>query len=656
MSLFSTAVGQSKGIWTGDDISFSKANSADWTSAQNQDRITDSIWITRRNDQGLINYKLESTYAYNTSPLKTKWAMGTTSNLSTLSFRDWENAVGSNPPGSVNKDMVLFIEKGGDSIYIDIKFTKWSSGGTGGGFTYTRSTDCRSFTSVTASSCDSMVSPSKRHVWRTSGIYTDTLTNANSCDSILTINATIHSQDTGFIFKSGCGSYILPWSKREVTKTGTYHDTLTKGTVCGRDSILEAKIFIYPVPTKDYDVTGCDSFVSPSGKYVWTKSGKYDDVLKSSKTCDTAVTVNLTIYASSHTSYKTATCDSFVSVGNRVYRTTGMYSDTLQTYTGCDSVINVDLTVNNSSFTKISPIVCRATYLSPSGKYTWNTTGVYYDTLQTTSSCDSVLEIHLGIAPKLNTIKIESCEPWSSPSGKYVYTVSAVYYDTIPAGSDCDSVLTINFTKLETSSETKVVLAAINKFNSPSGKYVWTSDGTYKDTIPNVAGCDSFITFDIKIQSFSLDITQNGNELTAVADGVNYQWLDCDNGFAKVPGETSKKYDVTKKGTYAVELGNQWNTDTSSCIEMNLGIRNNMPADVLIYPNPNQGRFMLDLGSIVDDVQFVSVTDVNGKLLYMNVSVTKTMDIDLRDQISSGVYFIRIVGSDFSYNTSAVVE
>lgn len=44
--------------------------------------------------------------------------------------------------------------------------------------------------------CDSLVSPSAKYTWKTSGLYTDTLTNQFGCDSILNINLTIATRST----------------------------------------------------------------------------------------------------------------------------------------------------------------------------------------------------------------------------------------------------------------------------------------------------------------------------------------------------------------------------------------------------------------------------------------------------------------------------
>ena len=37
----------SQTFWTGPKITFTKADDADWTLEENQDRITDNVWITR---------------------------------------------------------------------------------------------------------------------------------------------------------------------------------------------------------------------------------------------------------------------------------------------------------------------------------------------------------------------------------------------------------------------------------------------------------------------------------------------------------------------------------------------------------------------------------------------------------------------------------
>jgi len=126
-------------VWTGPTTTFTKANNANWTLEVNQDRITNNVWITRANNQGIFNIVTEANYTDFLSPSDTEWAIGTTANIGSLTFQNWEDTSVSNPPSLVNQDMVVHLIT--DDVYIDIKFTSWQSGGAGGGFAYERSTD-----------------------------------------------------------------------------------------------------------------------------------------------------------------------------------------------------------------------------------------------------------------------------------------------------------------------------------------------------------------------------------------------------------------------------------------------------------------------------------------------------------------------------------
>lgn len=126
-------------IWNGPTISFAKAAGADWTLAENQDRITDSVWLTRASSQGIFNIKSEAVYTHNLSPAGTEWAYGTTANYAALVYKNWEawtGGAGGGPPSTVGQNAVLHLM--GSNTYLDLKFTAWS--GPNGAFSYLRST------------------------------------------------------------------------------------------------------------------------------------------------------------------------------------------------------------------------------------------------------------------------------------------------------------------------------------------------------------------------------------------------------------------------------------------------------------------------------------------------------------------------------------
>ena len=136
-----TASAQDFTIWSGPDTTITKANFADFTQADNQDRITANVWLTRGADDGLYNIAKEGSEGSN-SPTGTKWALGTTEQLGSgdLEFTTLKTAANNKMKEVPGKAFVLYLEE--EDVYIDVTFISWTSGkSSGGGFSYKRSTN-----------------------------------------------------------------------------------------------------------------------------------------------------------------------------------------------------------------------------------------------------------------------------------------------------------------------------------------------------------------------------------------------------------------------------------------------------------------------------------------------------------------------------------
>src|SRR5690606_6661206 len=90
----------------------------------------------------------------------------------------------------------------------------------------------------------------------------------------------------------------------------------------------------------------------------------------------------------------------------------------------------------------------------------------------------------------------------TSPSGNITWTTNGTYQDTIPNAAGCDSIITINLTVNRNTLDTISPIVCDN-YISPSRNYNWTVSGTYQDTVPNSIGCDSLITIDLKVNNGS---------------------------------------------------------------------------------------------------------------------------------------------------------
>ena len=161
------------------------------------------------------------------------------------------------------------------------------------------------------------------------------------------------------------------------------------------------------------------------------------------------------------------------------------------------------------------------------------------------------------------------------------------------------------------------------------------------DTIPNTVGCDSIITVTLTINTVDVSVTTTDPSITANATGATYQWLDCSDSSA-ILGETARSFTATANGDYAVEVTENGCTDTSVCVTITkVGIiENDFGSSLNFYPNPNQGKFTIDLGQSYQDVSVI-VSSLLGQILTNKHFGTKQqLFIDLAGP--EGFYLIEI--------------
>lgn len=177
---------------------------------------------------------------------------------------------------------------------------------------------------------------------------------------------------------------------------------------------------------------------------------------------------------------------------------------------------------------------------------------------------------------------------------------------------------------------------------SPSGKYTWLESGTYLDTIPNANGCDSIISVKLTIVKVDTAVTKSEESLIAAASNADFQWLDCDQGFAPIVGETQRTFKPSVNGNYAVQIMQNGCADTSACIAFFIvGIdEKDFAASLRVYPNPSTGQLTLDLGKPYSNVR-VRVRNLLGQLVRENIADRASV-INLELGSLAGVYFIEI--------------
>ncbi len=154
-----------------------------------------------------------------------------------------------------------------------------------------------------------------------------------------------------------------------------------------------------------------------------------------------------------------------------------------------------------------------------------------------------------------STWSVTSCDSFISPSTHLIWSTSGTYFDTIPNASGCDSLLTINLTIKHSSSSTSTQFSSgIYNFNGT----LLSSSGIYYDTLSNAAGCDSLITLNLTrvdgIEPLSVadafSIYPNPNQGHFVIKSNFYCYLTITN----VLGQSVKSMELNAASKYQVEI------------------------------------------------------------------------------------------------------
>jgi len=185
------------------------------------------------------------------------------------------------------------------------------------------------------------------------------------------------------------------------------------------------------------------------------------------------------------------------------------------------------------------------------------------------------------------------------------------------------------------------IQSACDTYTWIDGNSYTSSNSTATHTLTNVAGCDSVVTLNLTINTVSSAVTQTGALLTADEIGATYQWLNCPS-MTSITGANGQSYTATANGDYAVIVTNNGCSDTSACYTVTgVGIiENDFGNRLLLYPNPTNGEFSIDLGETYDAVT-IAMTDLNGKLIQSKSYYgLQLLNLDLDEP--AGVYLLMI--------------
>lgn len=315
--------------------------------------------------------------------------------------------------------------------------------------------------------------------------YVDSVTVVVNQTSFAQVSATICDNET---FTTAGG--------KTLSTAGVYYDTLQ--SIQGCDSVIETLLQVYPTYfTQVFDTMCSNDYFATAGGQIITSTGVYYDTLQSNLGCDSVIETNLHVNPNYFTQVSAGICpqDTIYSATGKAIVVPGVYFDTLQSAKSCDSIVQTTVQLYLTSFTQQSIQICANNHFVSAAGKTYTQPGIYVDTLTNAFGCDSLIATYLQVNPTyLNTNNITICsnQNYTTPGGKIVNT-AGYYYDTLATINGCDSIIATQLlVNSNYFSQQAQSICNGSTFVSPSGKNYYIA-GNYFDTLTTVNGCDSVI-------------------------------------------------------------------------------------------------------------------------------------------------------------------
>ena len=483
-------------------------------------------------------------------------------------------------------------------------------------------------TELSATICEGSVYNDNGFNVSEAGTYTQNLTTANGCDSIVTLTLNINSVLYTSLTETICQGQVYTDNGFNVSEAGVYTQNLT--SVNGCDSIVTLNLSVNPIYNTDLVASICDGEVYNENGFNVNEAGVYSQTLQALNGCDSIVTLTLSVNPIFNTDLSAFICEgeTYTENGFNVSEA-GTYTQSLQSVNGCDSIVTLTLNVNPIFHTELSATICEGSAYNDNG-FNVSEAGTYTQNLQSVNGCDSIVTLTLNVLPSYNTnLTATICEGSELNISGFNVSEAGVYTQTYTAVNGCDSIVTLTVTELPTI-HTDLTLTICEGTSLNFSGFNVSEAGVYTQNLTSVNGCDSIVTLTVSVNPV-FDTTINAT--------IN-------------SGETYAEYgfNESESGTYVQNL--QTVNGCDSTITLNLTVNSSLYdvaelTEITFYPNPTSGKVTFS-----KEIEKIEVIDNIGKIV-MRFFDTNEINIEA---LPSGAYYLRMTIEDKTIMRKVIKE
>ena len=289
-----------------------------------------------------------------------------------------------------------------------------------------------------------------------SGVYTDTFTSAEGCDSVVVTTLAVANPILVETQTSVCqgGSVFLAGDFQSVP--GDYTEVFA--SVNGCDSVVITTLSVLPAPQLNESVQICSGQSIFLGGANQTEPGIYTDIVNDPNGCETIVITSLSVVDQFEVTVNTSICEGdSLFVGGAWQQMAGAYSDSYTSTVGCDSLVVTNLSLLAPLTLNEAVSICAGDSLFVGGDYQFEA-GAYTDVFMASNGCDSIVVTTLNL--------LDAPQPLIDFTGGVLTTGMFSSYQWYFAG--------------------EVIDGAVNQFFLPQ------NEGEYVVLVTNADGCSGF--------------------------------------------------------------------------------------------------------------------------------------------------------------------
>ncbi|MBK8956528.1 MAG: gliding motility-associated C-terminal domain-containing protein [Saprospiraceae bacterium] len=339
---------------------------------------------------------------------------------------------------------------------------------------------------------------------RTAGTIVLAGLNQNGCDSIIEVNISILPYSEGVIERSICPSDTLEIHQELFHASRLNGDVLLSGmNQFGCDSILHVKINLLQTSQARLDTSICPGGVVSIHNQLFDELNRSGNVLLKNANqfgCDSSIHVELKILPTTSSKIDTSICpgESLI-IHSRKFDENRLKGEIILpgvNHYGCDSLITVQLSVRATSTSKLDTAICKGSSLViHQQRFDENrTAGRLVLSSANQNKCDSIIDVNVQILPETKfQLDTFVCPSTGVRIHQQWFDVDNTRGEIIlPAANQygCDSTIQVNLNFYPEYQNVDTVESCVVYYWEPTAKE-YTASGIYNLNSKTIHGCDS---------------------------------------------------------------------------------------------------------------------------------------------------------------------